>query len=133
VTLNNMKKMTIQELVAKFAKLAARLGEVNFELVSPMDMPGREVFVAESEELYADLKEIDSELRSRGRKARLALVDLYKSPNLEVQLQAAHYTLGVAPEAARAQLEAIAKTSWTEGISARSTIAALDRGVFKPD
>jgi len=127
------RKLSVSALVEQFAKLAERLSEVNFELVSPMDMPGRDEFVAESEQLYAALKAIDSELRLRGRQARLALTRLYDSPNLEVRLQAAHSTLGVAPDAARDQLEAIAKTSWMEGISARTTLAALDKGTFKPN
>jgi hypothetical protein len=132
-TTQNLKTMSLDGLVKRFAGIAERLGLVLFELVSPMDMPGREAFVAESEQLYADLDVIDGELRSRGREARLALMQLYDSPILQVRLQAAHHTLGVAPKAARAQLEDIAQTGWMEGMSAHSTIEALDRGVFKPD
>jgi hypothetical protein len=129
----NLRDLSVQALVQRFAKLAERLSEVSFELVSPMDMPGREDFVAESEQLYAALNDIDAELRSRGREARLALLQLFESPTLEVRLQAANRSLGVAPEAARAQLEQIARTGWTEGIAARTTLGALDKGTFKPD
>lgn len=129
----NLQGMTVEALVQHFAAVAERLSKVNFELVSPMDMPGREDFVAESEKLHAELNAIDTELRSRGREARLALLRLFESPTLEVRLQAANRSLGVAAPAARAQLEQIAKTGWTEGIAARTTLGALDKGIFKPD
>jgi hypothetical protein len=128
-----LQELDVTSLVKRFEKIAERLSEVNFELVSPLDMPGRDGFVAESEQLYAQLNEIDVELRSRGREARLALLALFQSSNLEVRLQAAHCTLGVAPKAARAQLEQIAETGWMEGISARTTLDAFDKGTFKPD
>ncbi len=128
-----LNKMDLAAVVKRFEKLAERLSQVNFELVSPMDMPGREEFDKEAQQLHSQLKAIDAELRSRGREARLALVRLYDNPNLEVQLQAALHTLGVTPEFARNQLKAIAKTSWTEGIAARDTIRSLDNGNFKPD
>ncbi|HWE72524.1 MAG TPA: DUF2019 domain-containing protein [Stellaceae bacterium] len=129
----NVREMNVQALVQHFAQVAERLSEVNFELVSPMDMPGRDNFVRESEQLYAELTLVDAELRSRGREARLALLELFDSPTLEVRLQAAVCSLGVAPTAARAQLEQIAATGWMEAISAQGTLKALDKGTFKPD
>lgn len=129
----NVRDMNVQALITRFAQVAERLSEVNFELVSPLDMPGREDFVRESEQLYAQLKIVDTELRSRGREARLALLQLFENPTLEVRLQAALCSLGVAPTVARAQLEQIAATGWMEAISARGTLEALDKGTFKPD
>lgn len=129
----NLKYLDVAGLVQRFMETAERLGHVMFELVSPMDMPGREEYEAEATRLQDDLEIIDKELRSRGREARLALLPLYDHPSVEVQLSAAQSTLGVAPELARAKLEDIAKINWSQGYSARSTLGALDSGKFKPD
>ena len=84
--------------------------------------------------LYWEMEAIDQELRSRGRDARLALMRLYKYPNMQVRLQAATYTLGVAPAEARNLIQAIADSGWPpQALDAGMRIVNLDNGVFKPD
>jgi hypothetical protein len=84
--------------------------------------------------LYAQMEAVDQELRSRGREARLALMRLYDYPNMQVRLQAATYTLGVAPEPARRLIQAIADSGWPpQALDAGMRIVNLDNGVFKPD
>jgi Domain of unknown function (DUF2019) len=133
MTQKNLNDLDIDELIERFVEVAERIGHVMFELVSPMDMPGREEYEAESVRLFAALKTIEGELRSRGPEARLKLLPLYAHPSTQVQLSAAEATLAVAPELARTKLQDIAKINWSEGYSARSTLAAFDSGKFKPD
>lgn len=57
--------------------------------------------------LYLEVSAISKELKARGREARLALTKLYDHPNLQIRLQAAEFSYGVAPEAARKCLQAI--------------------------
>lgn len=84
--------------------------------------------------LYWEMEAIDQEFRSRGREARLALMRLYDYPNMQVRLQAATYTLGVAPEPARRLIQAIADSGWPpQALDAGMRIYNLDNGVFKPD
>jgi hypothetical protein len=72
-------------------------------------------------------------LRERGCEARLALTELYGHPNLQVKLQAARVTLGVAPTEARQVIEAISKTGWMpQAADAKGTLRNLDSGFLKP-
>lgn len=58
------------------------------------------------------MEEVDKELRRRGPEATLALVQLFDHPNMQVRLQAAKWSLGVAPEAARQVIESISESNW---------------------
>jgi hypothetical protein len=80
------------------------------------------------------MNDVDQELRRRGLQARLALLRLFDHPNMQVRLQAAKWSLGVAPEAARQVIESISESNWfpQAGI-AGMTLSNLDSGVFKPD
>lgn len=85
------------------------------------------------ERLYRELDNIDKELQARGKEARLALLQLYGHPNIQVRLNAAKRTLAVAPVQARGLLEAIAKRiDVPQGGDAGMALRALDRGIFKP-
>jgi hypothetical protein len=76
----------------------------------------------------------EKELRRRGREARLALLRLYDHPNMQVRLNAAKRTLGIAPDAARRVLQAISDSKWQpQAMDAGMSLWNLDRGVFKPD
>jgi hypothetical protein len=84
--------------------------------------------------LYSQMDEIDKELQRRGLEARLALVQLFNHPNMQVRLQAAKWSLGVAPEAARKVIQAIYDSKWyPQAGDAGMTLWNLDRGVFTPD
>jgi Domain of unknown function (DUF2019) len=80
------------------------------------------------------MKDVDTELRARGEDARRALLRLYSHPNMQVRLQAAKKTLGVAPEATRHVIEEIKKSQWfPQALEAGMTLRNLDSGIFKPD
>jgi hypothetical protein len=69
-----------------------------------------------------------------GCKLRLALLRLFDHPNMQVRLQAAKWSLGVAPEAARQVIESISESSWfPQAGEAGMTLSNLDSGIFKPD
>jgi hypothetical protein len=77
---------------------------------------------------------VDEELRARGREARLALLRLFNHSNMQVRVQAATFSLGVAPEAARKVLEAIRASKWQpRAMDAGMTLRGLDNGQYKPD
>jgi hypothetical protein len=53
---------------------------------------------------------------------------------MQVRLQAAKWSLGVAPEAARQVIESISESNWfPQAGDAGMTLSNLDSGVFKPD
>jgi hypothetical protein len=84
--------------------------------------------------LFRQMRDVDMELRTRGKDARLVLLRLYDHPNLQVRLQAAKGTLGVAPVEARRVIEAISQSDrFPQAGEAGMTLEALDDGIFKPD
>jgi len=101
MTPNELSAMRVDELVDRFAEIALA-----------QDKAIEEVDNSRYRKLYAQMEAVDQELRSRGREARLALMRLYDYPNMQVRLQAATYTLGVAPGAARNLIQAIADSGW---------------------
>ena len=83
--------------------------------------------------LFAEMNQIEDELRSRKSEAREALLRLYSHPNIQVRLKAAVRTLAVAPHRARWLLEEIAaRKDVPQGGDAGMTITALDDRTFKP-
>jgi hypothetical protein len=89
--------------------------------------------VSKFKKIFSVMFQIDEELRERGCEARLALTELYGHPNLQVKLQAARVTLGVAPTEARQVIEAISKTGWMpQAADAKGTLRNLDSGFLKP-
>jgi cytochrome c oxidase assembly protein Cox11 len=114
--------MTVEQLVQLFAEFAVQQdaallyraqGEVN--------------------KLYFKLDAIKKELKSRPGDQRVALLPLYDHKNMQVRVKAAKATLAIAPEAARAQLEAIRASGWQpQALEAGMSLGELDRGGFKP-
>jgi hypothetical protein len=130
----DLKSMTVDQLVGYFADTAVAEEKAIYDATTYDDDPAREPAVQRMQELRAELKAIDGELRSRGREARLALLRLYDHDNAQVNLQAAYYTLGVAPDIARQRLQVIADSGWAPQYwQARSIVSALENGNFKPD
>ena len=118
-----LTNLNVSELVDRFAEI----GLAQEKAIEQDDN-------AKYRKLYAQMEAIDQELRSRGREARLALMQLYDYPNMQVRLQVATYTLGVAPAAARNLIQAIADSQWPpQALDAGMRIVNLDNGVFKPD
>ncbi|HEV7909773.1 MAG TPA: DUF2019 domain-containing protein [Methylocella sp.] len=84
--------------------------------------------------LFDQMHAADIELRARGPAARLALLRLFDYQNMQVRLQAARWSLGVAPEAARPVIESISESNWfPQAGEAGMTLSNLDSGIFKPD
>lgn len=84
--------------------------------------------------LFDQMTAIGDELRLRGRDAQLSLQRLYTHPNLQVRLQAAKWTLGVAPVEARRIIQQI--YDWKippQFFDAGMCLSNLDEGIFKPD
>lgn len=130
----DLKSMRVDELVDYFADTAVAQEEAILGMTTDMEDPTREAAVQRSHKLFDELVRIDAELRARGREARLALMRLYDHLNAQVNLEAARYTLGVAPEIARKRLQEIADSEWAPQYwQARSIISALESGNFKPD
>lgn len=76
---------------------------------------------------------IAAELKSRAGDERRLLVPLLEHPNWQVKLNAAHDLLVVAPEIARATLEAIALSKhYPHAGDAGMSLRALEQGIFKP-
>jgi hypothetical protein len=83
---------------------------------------------------YCRMDDLQKELRRRGQAARLALTKLYVHPNIQVRLQAAMFTLAVAPREARQVIEWIAQSGlMPQAADARGTLRDLDDGSYKPD
>lgn len=83
--------------------------------------------------LFDKMKATGDELRLRGRDARLLLQALYAHPNLQVRLQAAKWTLGVAPVEARRVIQQIYDSKlYPQAGDAGMCLSNLDEGIFKP-
>jgi hypothetical protein len=119
----NLKAMTIDQLVNRFAASGIE-----------QDKAILNEKISEFPSLFGQMRAIDRELGRRGRQARLALCKLYAHPNMQVRLQAAKLTLGVAPTKARRVIESIAQSNWMpQAGDAGMCLWNLDNGVFKPD
>jgi hypothetical protein len=127
VSKEDLKALTTDQLVDRFAEIGIAQGKALWDSLGEDDY-------SEVIRLFNDMKEIDEELRARGRAARLALMRLYNHRNVQVRLHAAKVTLGVAPVEARNLIEQIAKSGlYPQAGDAGMTLDALDEGIFKPD
>jgi hypothetical protein len=119
----NFGELTLDQLIDRFAEIGVAQDQA--ELIGEMVKFNR---------LYGQMDVTEKELRRRGRDARLGLQRLYDHLNMQVRLNAAKRTLGVAPEAARKIIQAIYDSKWyPRAGDAGMTLLNLDSGVFKPD
>jgi hypothetical protein len=135
VTLDNLKVMTVDQLVDRFAEIGiAQEKAIDDLTVQLWESQGKNEDTSKVDRLFGDMKAIDDELRKRGRDARLALTRLFNNRNIQVRLSAAKLTLGVAPVEARRVIEQIgASKIYPQAGDAGMTLVNLDEGVFKPD
>ncbi|MGH6812855.1 MAG: DUF2019 domain-containing protein, partial [Methylocella sp.] len=98
---SKLEYLTVDQLVARFAEIG--IAQDQAELMGEIGKVNR---------LFGQMNEVDQELRRRGLEARLALLRLFNHPNMQVRLQAAKWSLGVAPEAARKVIESISESNW---------------------
>lgn len=118
----NLEEMTAEQLVDRFAEIGIRQDEAL--LYSEIGKFNRR---------FGQMMAIENELKGRAGDQRRALLALYDHDNTQVRLNAAKATLAVAPEAARAVIEAIANSQrFPQAGDAGMTLADLDRGVFNP-
>ncbi|MGH6838729.1 MAG: DUF2019 domain-containing protein [Methylocella sp.] len=118
-----LEQMTVDDLVERFAEIG--VAQDHAELMGEMGKFNR---------LFDQMNDVDQELRKRGLQARLALLRLYDHPNMQVRMNAAKSTLGVAPDAARKVIQAIYDSKWyPQALDAGMSLRNLDSGVFKPD
>lgn len=83
--------------------------------------------------LFDRLEEVELALKKRDGDQRRLLLRLYDHPNMNVRVKAAKATLAVAPQSARAALQAICDSKWQpQALDAGMCLRALDRGIFKP-
>jgi hypothetical protein len=116
-------QMATPDLVALFAKVVVGQDEA---------LLGNQI--ARFNRLFGVMMEIAGALKARPGDQRIALLNLFKYPNMQVQLQAAKLTLAVAPVEARQQIEAIASSKWfPQAGDAGMCLDLLDDGTFKPE
>jgi hypothetical protein len=114
--------MTLDQLVDHFAGNGVAQAEAL--LYDELDEFNRQF-----EEMWA----INTELTTRGPEARLALLRLYGHKNMQVRLQAARFTLAVAPVAARNEIQAVADSRYPpQCFDAKGSIRRLDDGTYNP-
>jgi len=117
-----LETMTVEALVAHFAELGVLQHQA--ELLGDDSAFNR---------LYDKIDRVKTELKNRDGDRRSALLQLYDHPNMQVRLNAAKWTLAVAPEAAREALEAIAAShQYPQAGDAGMSLFAIDEGIFKP-
>jgi hypothetical protein len=64
----------------------------------------------------------------------MALLRLFNHPNIQVRLEAAKWSLGIAPEVSRHVIEEINESqSFPQAMDAGMTLRNLEAGIFKPD
>jgi hypothetical protein len=95
----NLKDMTLQEIIELFVQNGIEQDDVISR--------GQ---VSKFKKIFGVMAAIDAELTRRGPQARMALVELYDHPNMQVRLQAALVAANVDPTGVRPVLEAIAKS-----------------------
>jgi hypothetical protein len=119
--------MTIEQLVDRFVEIGIAQNRALWDTLEENDN-------SEVSRLVFEMKDVNDELRARGRDARLALTRLYENRNMQVRLMAATLTLGVAPVEARRVIEQISASKiYPQAGDAGMTLDNLDEGIFKPD
>mgnify|MGYP000129579185 CR=1 FL=1 len=117
-----LKEMSSDELVRRFAAICTSQDEAL--LYSEL---------AKFNQLYKAMRAVEDELKSRPGDQRRALLALYDHSNAQVRLQSAGATLAVAPDAARALIETIARSrKFPQAGDAGMLLDALERGELKP-
>lgn len=118
-----LKSMTTGQLVDRFAEIGVAQDEALL-----YDEIGK------FNQLFDQMRAVDDELRARGLESRRALLRLFDHQNMQVRLQAAKWSLGIAPEAARAAIESISESGlFPQAGEAGMTLSNLDSGLFKPE
>ena len=118
-----LKSMTTDQLIDRFAEIGVAQDQALL-----YDEIGK------FNRLFDQMHAVDDELRARGPEARRALLRLFDHQNMQVRLQAAKWSSGIAPETARPVIELISESNWfPQAGDAGMTLQYLDEGIFNPD
>jgi hypothetical protein len=119
----NLRDQTIDQLVNRFAEIGVAQDQA-------LLYDEHKKFNG----LFDQMNDVDKELRRRGLRARMALLRLFNHPNIQVRLEAAKWSLGIAPEVSRHVIEEINESqSFPQAMDAGMTLRNLEAGIFKPD
>ncbi len=111
-----------EDLVQRFVELAIQ------QDMALLSGPQREI-----NKLFWKIEAIKDELKSRPGDQRTALLPLYDHKNKQVQVKAAKATLAIAPEAARAKLQAIRDSGWQpQALDAGMCLWTIEQGIYTP-
>ena len=86
MTRADLSALTVDQLVDRFAEIGIAQDKALWDALGEEDY-------SEVSRLIFEMKDVDDELRARGRNARLALKRLYSHENTQVRLKAAKSTL----------------------------------------
>lgn len=118
----NLQDATIEALLERYVDIGAQQDE------ALLDQDTRRF-----NRLFDRMIEVEQELASRGKDARLQLLTLYEHPNAQVRLNAIKETLAVAPKRARMALKELAESvDYPQAMDAGMSIDGLDDGSWKP-
>jgi len=117
-----LSNLSNEELVQRFVELAIQ-----------QDMALLSGALREVNKLFWKLEAIKNELKSRPGDQRSVLLTLYDHKNRQVQVKAAKATLAIAPEAARAKLQAIRDSGWQpQALDAGMCLWTIEQGIYTP-
>ena len=119
----NLSDINDHDLIERFIVVARRMG------TAVLDSEIREV-----NRMYHYMRAIDSELRARGKDARLKLEPLLSHKDRFVQYYAAQKLIGLMPDRARSVLEWNHKNGFDAlAGDAGTMLHYIDTGFYKPD
>ena len=117
-----LNNLTINELVARFVSLSER----QYPLLLNDE-------IKKYNRLFDKQTEIDKELRRRGIEARLELTKLFNHPNIQVRMNAARHSMGVAREPALNVLRQITQEDFGPfRLHAGMAVALIEDGTVTP-
>ena|SRR5579862_2741837 len=135
MTEDEIRAAAIHDLVARFAELGVEQYQCDDDEAWCVDViKDDNPALIHYTRLYREMAAISNELKARGQDARRQLIPLYDHPNVQVRLQAACFSYGVAPEAARKCIEKVRTHPLAYyRLDAGMTIRGLDDGTSMLD
>jgi hypothetical protein len=135
MTEDEIRAATNEDLIARFAELGVEQYQCDDDEAWCVDViKDDNPALIHYTRLYREMEAISKELKARGPDARRQLIPLYDHPNVQVRLQAARFSYGVAREAARKCIEKIRTSPLAYyRLEAGMTIGFLDDGTSKLD
>jgi len=118
----NLENLTLEQLIQRFVDGAL------MQYVAQLENDIRKF-----NRIYDRMTEVEQELKRRGLEARKSLLSLYDHDNIQVRLNAAEATAGIAPMRARKLLREIKDSKdYPQAAEASSSLRGLESGEWKP-